>query len=161
MGRIARDSVEEVRRANDVVDVIAGYLPLQKRGGAYWACCPFHDEKTPSFNAHPVRQTFKCFGCGEFGSVIDFVMKFEKLDFVETIEKLADRAAITLQYESGGPTQAERSLRSKALEMMSWAQKGFVANLAQNEAALQYLNDRGLALRRVVCDANASVFCAD
>lgn len=144
MGRIARDSVEEVRRANDVVDVIAGYLPLQKRGGAYWACCPFHDEKTPSFNAHPVRQTFKCFGCGEFGSVIDFVMKFEKLDFVETIEKLADRAAITLQYESGGPTQAERSLRSKALEMMSWAQKGFVANLAQNEAALQYLNDRGL-----------------
>lgn len=144
MGRIARDSIEEVRRANDVVDVIASYLPLQKRGGAFWACCPFHDEKTPSFNAHPVRQTYKCFGCGEFGSVIDFVMKFEKLDFVETIEKLADRAAITLQYESGGPTQAERSLRAKALDMMAWAQRGFVANLAQHEAALQYLNDRGL-----------------
>ncbi|MBX3458650.1 MAG: DNA primase [Planctomycetes bacterium] len=144
MGRIARDSIEEVRRSNDIVEVIAGYLPLQKRGGAFWACCPFHDEKTPSFNAHPVRQTYKCFGCGEFGSVIDFVMKHEKLDFIETIEKLAARANITLRYESGGPTQAERSLRARALDMMLWAQRGFVANLERHQPARQYLESRGL-----------------
>lgn len=144
MGRIARDSIEEVRRSNDIVEVIATYLPLQKRGGAFWACCPFHDEKTPSFNAHPVRQTYKCFGCGEFGSVIDFVMKHEKLDFVETIEKLAARANISLRYESGGPTQAERSLRARALDMMNWAQRGFVSSLERFEPARQYLEARGL-----------------
>ncbi|MBK8206191.1 MAG: DNA primase [Planctomycetes bacterium] len=144
MGRIARDSIEEVRRTNDIVEVIAGYLPLQKRGASFWACCPFHDEKTPSFTVHQVRQTYKCFGCGEFGSVIDFVMKHEKLDFVETIEKLADRANVSLRFDAGGPTQADRSLRARALDMMLWAQRGFVANLERHEPARQYLESRGL-----------------
>ena len=144
LGRIARDSIEEVRRTNDIVEVIAGYLPLQKRGGSFWACCPFHDEKTPSFTVHHVRQTYKCFGCGEFGSVIDFVMKHEKLDFVETIEKLADRANVSLRFDGGGPTQADRSLRAKALDMMLWAQRGFVASLERHEPARQYLELRGL-----------------
>lgn len=144
MGRISRDSIEEVRRTNDIVEVIASYLPLQKRGASFWACCPFHDEKTPSFTVHQVRQTYKCFGCGEFGSVIDFVMKHEKLDFVETIEKLADRANVTLRFDAGGPTQADRSLRARALDMMLWAQRGFVSSLERHEPARQYLESRGL-----------------
>ncbi len=144
MGRITRDSIEEVRRTNDIVDVVNSYVSLNKRGGSFWACCPFHDEKTPSFSVHAVRQTYKCFGCGEFGSVIDFVMKHEKLDFVETIEKLADRSGVRLSYEGGGPMPADRTLRAKALDMMQWAQRGFVANLAKSEPALQYLQSRGL-----------------
>jgi DNA primase len=144
LGLITRESIEEVRRANDLVEVVGGYIPLQKRGGAFWACCPFHDEKTPSFQVHPVRQTYKCFGCGEFGSVIDFVLKHERLDFVETIEKLAARAAVTLKYESGGPSPAERSLRGRALDIMDWAQRGFAGNLKRTPEALEYLEARGL-----------------
>jgi DNA primase len=144
LGLITRDSIEEVRRANDLVEVVGGYMPLQKRGGAFWACCPFHDEKTPSFQVHPVRQTYKCFGCGEFGSVIDFVLKHERLDFVETIEKLAARAGVPLKYERGGPTPAERSLRARALDIMAWAQSGFAAHLKRTPEALEYLEARGL-----------------
>ncbi|MBZ0135118.1 MAG: DNA primase [Planctomycetes bacterium] len=145
MGLVARDSIEEVRRANDIVDVIHACVPLQKRGSQYWANCPFHDEKTPSFTVSPQRQTYKCFGCGEFGNVLDFVMKFEKLDFREALEKLADRGGVTLNYEQGrGPSTAERSTRAKALDMMEWAQRGFAANLERHEAAKQYLEARGL-----------------
>lgn len=144
MGRIARESIEEVRRANDIVEVVSGYVPLKKRGTGYWANCPFHDEKTPSFQVSATRQVYKCFGCGVFGSAIDFLMAYEKLEFVEAVEKLASRAGVTLRYEGGGPSQAERSLRQKALDIMNWAQRGFVANLARNEAALKYLADRAL-----------------
>lgn len=145
MGLIARESIEEVRRANDVVDIINSYVPLSKRGSQYWVNCPFHDEKTPSFTVSPTRQTYKCFGCGVYGNVIDFVMAYEKLDFREAIEKLADRGAVTLKFEGGrGPSKHERSLRSKALDMMDWAQRGFVANLKANGPAREYLEARGL-----------------
>ncbi|MCF6228091.1 MAG: DNA primase [Planctomycetes bacterium] len=144
MGRITRDSIEEVRQANDIVDVIQAYLPLKKRGANFWAPCPFHDEKTPSFAVSSPRQTYKCFGCGEFGTAIDFIMKYERLDFPEAIEKLADRGGVSLRYEQGGPTQQERSTRSTALAVLEWAQKGFKANLEKNEPALKYLADRNL-----------------
>ena len=145
MGRVARESIEEVRRANDIVDVIQSYVPLTKRGTQYWVNCPFHDEKTPSFTVSPSRQTYKCFGCSVFGNVIDFVMAYEKLDFREALEKLADRGGVTLTFDGGrGPSKEERSVRAMALEMMDWAQRGFAANLQRNEAAQKYLNDRGL-----------------
>jgi len=98
-----------------------------------------------SFSVSPTRQTYKCFGCGVYGNVIDFVMEYEKLDFREAMEKLADRAAVTLKFEGGkGPSKQERSLRSKALEMMEWAQRGFTANLKKHAPALEYLEARGL-----------------
>ncbi|MBE7492824.1 MAG: DNA primase [Planctomycetes bacterium] len=144
MGRIARESIEEVRRANDIVELVSAYVPLKRRGAGFWANCPFHDEKTPSFQVSPARQVYKCFGCGVFGSAIDFVMAYEKLEFVEAVEKLASRAGVTLRYEGTGPSQADRSLRQKALEIMNWAQRGFVANLARHDGARKYLEDRGL-----------------
>lgn len=144
MGLIARESIEEVRRANDIVELIAGYVPLKKRGASHWACCPFHDEKTPSFTVSGPRQTYKCFGCGEFGNAIDFVMKHEKLDFREAAEKLASRGGVTLHFEGGGPSVEQRSQRQKALEIMTWAQKGFVSSLGRTKAALEYLESRGL-----------------
>ncbi|MCL4731428.1 MAG: DNA primase, partial [Planctomycetes bacterium] len=97
MGRIARESIEEVRRANDIVELVSAYVPLKRRGAGFWANCPFHDEKTPSFQVSPARQVYKCFGCGVFGSAIDFVMAYEKLEFVEAVEKLASRAGVTLR----------------------------------------------------------------
>ena len=145
MGRVARESIEEVRRANDIVDVIQSYVPLSRKGAAYWANCPFHDEKTPSFTVSPSRQTYKCFGCRVVGNGIDLVMGYEKLDFREALEKLADRGGVTLAFDGGrGPSKEERSVRSQALEMMDWAQRGFVSNLARNPDALKYLEDRGL-----------------
>ncbi|MBK9976243.1 MAG: DNA primase [Planctomycetes bacterium] len=144
MGRIARESIEEVRRANDIVDVISGYLPLKKRGTGYWACCPFHDEQTPSFQVSSTRQTYKCFGCQQFGNVVDFVMAYEKLDFREATEKLANRGGVTLQFDGGGPSIEERGLRQRALDVMNWAQRGFMSHLDRNKAAQAYVDSRGL-----------------
>jgi DNA primase len=143
--RVTRESIEDVRRANDIVDVIRSYVPLTKKGAQFWVNCPFHDEKTPSFSVSPQKQIYKCFGCSVFGNVIDFVMAYEKLDFPEALEKLADRGGVKLSYEGGrGPSPADKGLRERALEMMEWAQRGFVANLAKFEPAQKYLNDRGL-----------------
>ena len=144
MGLISRESIEEVRRANDVVAVIGQYLKLEKRGKDFWACCPFHTEKTASFSVSPGREMFYCFGCKAHGSVIDFVMKFEKLSFPEAVEKLALRAGVNLSYESGGPSRHERSLRDKAFEVMNLAQKYFLHELKRAPAAQKYLHDRGL-----------------
>ncbi|MDC1142949.1 DNA primase [Planctomycetota bacterium] len=144
LGRIARDSIEEVRQANDIVDVIQAYVPLKKRGANFWACCPFHDEQTPSFAVSAPRQTFKCFGCGEFGNAIDFIMKYERLTFVEAVEKLADRGSVTLRFDGKGPSKQERSTRASALEVLEWAQRGFKANLERNDAAMKYLSGRNL-----------------
>lgn len=144
MGLISRESIEEVRRANDVVAVIGQYLKLEKRGKDFWACCPFHTEKTASFSVSPGREMFYCFGCKAHGSVIDFVMNFEKLSFPEAVEKLALRAGVNLSYESGGPSRQERSLRDKAFEVMNLAQKYFLHELKRAPAAQKYLHDRGL-----------------
>jgi DNA primase len=145
LGLVTRECIDEVRRANDIVDVIRSYVSLTKRGSQFWVNCPFHDEKTPSFTVSPTRQTYKCFGCSVFGNVIDFVMAYEKLEFLEALEKLADRGGVQLTYEAGrAPSVEDRGLRAKALEMMDWAQRGFVANLAKHDAARKYLDDRGL-----------------
>lgn len=91
--------LEEIRFRNDIVDVIGSYLSLKRTGSTYKACCPFHKEKTPSFNVNPNMQIFKCFGCGEGGDVIRFVMRHQGLDFVSAARVLAERAGITLDLE--------------------------------------------------------------
>ncbi|MBP9891487.1 MAG: DNA primase [Planctomycetes bacterium] len=144
MGLISRDSIEEVRRANDIVAVIEQYVKLEKRGKDFWACCPFHQEKTGSFSVSPSREMYYCFGCKEHGNVVDFVMKFEKLAFPEAVEKLAARAGLQLTYEKGGPTQQDRSLRDKAFEILTLAQKYFLHELKRSPAANDYLKQRGL-----------------
>lgn len=92
----SRDLIERVKDALDVVDVISSYLPLRKSGANYIALCPFHTEKTPSFSVSRAKQIFHCFGCGEGGNVISFVMKYENLPFADTLKTLADRAGISL-----------------------------------------------------------------
>ncbi len=144
MGLISRESIEEVRRANDIVAVISQYLSLEKRGKDFWACCPFHQEKSASFSVSLSREMYYCFGCKEHGSVIDFVMKFEKLAFPEAVEKLAARAGVTLSYESGGPTVKDRSVRELAFEVLGLAQKYFLHELKRSPPANEYLRQRGL-----------------
>jgi DNA primase len=94
MGQIPDNVIDEVRRRADIVEVISSYLPLKKAGANYRALCPFHQEKSPSFNVNPQRQIFHCFGCGEGGNVITFVMKREGLSFPEAVKSLAGRYGI-------------------------------------------------------------------
>ena len=89
MARIPEETVEQILAATDIVDLISSYIPLKRAGSAFKALCPFHNEKTPSFNVNPGTQTFKCFGCGEGGSAVGFVMSYENLPFPEAIRKLA------------------------------------------------------------------------
>ena len=88
--------ISEVLSANDIVDIISSYISLKRSGRGLVGLCPFHSEKTPSFSVSPDKQLYHCFGCGEGGSVLTFIMKMENLDFIEGIKFLADRAHIAL-----------------------------------------------------------------
>src|SRR5678815_3109325 len=104
-GFFSTDTLEQIRAASDIVDVIGSYLPLKRAGANFTALCPFHKEKTPSFNVNPQRQIFYCFGCHKGGDVFTFVKEYESIDFVEAVKRLADRAKITLEYEKGDGEQ--------------------------------------------------------
>ena len=88
--------VEEVRSRNDIVDVVGGYVRLQKKGASYFGLCPFHNEKSPSFSVSPQKQMYYCFGCGAGGNVFTFVMEYENYTFVEAMKQLAERAGVKL-----------------------------------------------------------------
>lgn len=88
--------IEEVRTRNDIVEVISGYVRLQKKGSNYFGLCPFHNEKSPSFSVSPGKQMYYCFGCGAGGNVITFLMEYENQTFPEAVRTLAQRAGIAL-----------------------------------------------------------------
>ena len=109
-GIISDHVLDQVRHANDVAEVIGSYFPLKRAGANFRALCPFHKEKTPSFNVNPTKQIWHCFGCGAGGDVFSFVMKYENLDFVGAVRRLAERAGIEIAVEEaeGGPSHSER-----------------------------------------------------
>jgi len=109
-GFIPERILDEIRFRNDIVEVIGAYVPLKRTGSTYKACCPFHREKTPSFNVNPNMQIFKCFGCGEGGDVISFVMKHQGLDFVTAARTLAERAGIAIEVEADGGEGSQRKV---------------------------------------------------
>ena len=88
--------IEEVRSKNDIVDVISGYVKLQKKGRDYFGLCPFHNEKSPSFSVSRLKQMYYCFGCGAGGNVFTFLMEYENYSFFEALKFLADRAGVEL-----------------------------------------------------------------
>ena len=88
--------IEEIRMKNDIVDVVSGYVKLQKKGSSYFGLCPFHNEKSPSFSVSPGKQIYYCFGCGAGGNVISFVMQYENYTFQEAVKFLAKKAGIQL-----------------------------------------------------------------
>src|SRR5882757_7130020 len=94
-------TLEHVRAANDIVDVIGSALPLKRAGANFVALCPFHKEKSPSFNVNPHKQIFHCFGCHKGGDVISFIREYEGLSFIEAVRRLADRAKISVEFEQG------------------------------------------------------------
>ena len=109
--------IEEVKSANDIVDVISSYVNLKRKGNGYFGLCPFHKEKTGSFAVSPDKQIYHCFGCGEGGNVIRFIMKVENIGFKEALEFLAERARITL------PTVDYNNLNQSQEELMAKEEK--------------------------------------
>ena len=102
-GRISQSTIEQIRAASDIVEVIGSYFPLKRAGGNHVALCPFHKENSPSFNVNPQRQIYHCFGCHASGDVFKFVQEYEHVEFIEAVERLAERAGICLLYTSPSP----------------------------------------------------------
>jgi DNA primase len=116
--RISEQVLEQVRHANDVVEVISSYFPLKRRGHDFWACCPFHKEKTPSFSVSPAKQIWYCFGCHAGGDVLNFVMRYESLEFLDAVRRLAERASIRIEWEEaeGEPSRDQKDALFKLHE---------------------------------------------
>ena len=140
--------VEEVRMKNDIVDVISGYVRIQKRGSSYFGLCPFHNEKSPSFSVSGGKQMYYCFGCGAGGNVFTFVMEYENYSFQEAIKLLADRAGVNLpEVEYNEEARKKESKRAKLLEINKEAAKYFYYQLRseRGQAGYQYLRKRELS----------------
>ncbi len=140
--------IEEVRTRNDIVDVISGYVRLQRKGSNYFGLCPFHNEKSPSFSVSRQKQMYYCFGCGAGGNVFTFLMEYENFSFMEAVKFLADRAGIELpQQEYSKEAKEKADLKASILEVNKTAAKYFYVQLKseRGEQAYTYLKDRGLS----------------
>ena len=112
------DLVEEVRMKNDIVDVISGYVRLQKKGANHFGLCPFHNEKSPSFSVSGPKQMYYCFGCGAGGNVFTFIMEYENYTFAEAVKMLAERAGVNLpEIEYSEEVKRKESRKSRLLEI--------------------------------------------
>ena len=150
-GRIKDEDIALVRERSAIADVVGAQVGLRNAGGgSLKGLCPFHDEKTPSFNVNPTRGYFHCFGCGEGGDVIDFVMKTDHLSFADAIERLASRAGVTLRYEEGGsaPRQSQGN-RTRLVEAHHAAAEFYAEQLHSSPEAAParaFLDQRGFDL---------------
>ena len=146
-GLIRKEDIDEVRARTDIREIIEGYVSLKSAGiGTYKGLCPFHDERTPSFNVRPQVGSYHCFGCGESGDVYSFVMAMEHTGFVETVERLAARIGYTLHYEGGNPGERyEAGMRRRLLDAHKIAAEFFERNLYSPDAqeAQRFLGARG------------------
>ena len=146
-GLIRKEDIDEVRARTDIREIIEGYVSLKSAGiGTFKGLCPFHDERTPSFNVRPQVGSYHCFGCGESGDVYSFVMAMEHTSFVETVERLAARIGYTLRYEGGKPgDRYEAGMRRRLLDAHKIAAEFFERNLYSPDAqeAQRFLGARG------------------
>lgn len=144
----SEEIVEEVRSKNDIVDVVSGYVKLQKKGGRHWGLCPFHNEKSPSFSVNGDMQVYHCFGCGAGGNVYTFVMNYENYSFPEAIRMLAERAGVQLpEADESEEQRRKEGRRARLLAVNREAAKFFYYQLRspQGETGYRYLKKRELS----------------
>jgi DNA primase len=147
-GLISPTTLEQVRAASDIVEVIGSYLPLKRAGANFLALCPFHKEKTPSFNVNPHRQIFHCFGCHKGGDVFTFVKEHENIGFMDAVRRLAERAKIPLEFENSPVEQQSRSLKDRLLQIheeIAQRWQNALAGEAAGQVARDYLAKRGVS----------------
>lgn len=140
--------IEEVRARNDIVDVISGYVRIQKKGNNYFGLCPFHSEKSPSFSVSGEKQMYYCFGCGAGGNVISFIMQYENYSFKEALKLLAERAGVDLpDAEDSAEARQRDGLRGQILQLNKLAAQFYYYQLRSEggKLGLSYLTDRGLS----------------
>jgi DNA primase len=147
--RVPRGFSDELRGQADIVRVVSDYVSLKKRGANYLACCPFHHEKTPSFNVNPARQIFKCFGCGKGGDVFTFVKEIESCPFPEAVKIVADKCGVPLPVMEDSRQFEERDRQREEVRALNqWAAEFFETSLTQSaegRRALDYLAGRGVS----------------
>lgn len=143
-GLIPQTFIDDLIDRTDIVETINARVSLKKAGKSYTACCPFHNEKTPSFNVNPQKQFYHCFGCGVGGNVISFVMEHDNLDFRQTIEMLAQQAGMEIPQESSKPDPHFKK-RADIYSQLSNVDKAYRAELKKASTAIEYLKSRGLS----------------
>jgi DNA primase len=151
-GFFSSSSVERVRAASDIVEVVGAHVPLKRAGANFVALCPFHKEKSPSFNVNPRLQIFHCFGCHKGGDVFNFIKEFENVDFPEAVRRLAERARIPLEYEGGAPEPAGQDIREalrKIHEQITTRWQNALATEASGSAARDYLASRAVSAEAI------------
>jgi DNA primase len=151
-GIISPVTLERIRAASDIVDVVGSYLPLKHAGANFVALCPFHKEKTPSFNVNPHRQIFHCFGCHKGGDVFTFVKEYENIGFMDAVRRLADRAKISIELDQNPGEQQSRHLKDQLLqvhEQIAQRWQNCLLNEAAGQAARDYLQKRGVSAEAV------------
>ncbi len=154
-GRIPRQFIDDLLARADIVDIVDSRVPLKKAGKNYQACCPFHNEKSPSFTVSQDKQFYHCFGCGEHGNAISFLMEFDRLDFVDAIEELANHCGIEVVREENNTSHAEHRRQQEVYqqkqddyELMNQISHFYQQQLkvaADKEVAVNYLKGRGLS----------------
>ena len=151
-GTIPPAILERIRAASDIVDVIGAYLPLKKAGANFVALCPFHKEKSPSFNVNPHRQIFHCFGCHKGGDVFTFVREYENIGFLDAVRRLADRAKIPLEFDQSPGERQSHQLKDQLLqihEQIAQRWHNCLLNEAAGQTARDYLASRGVSAEAV------------
>src|SRR5215212_6157348 len=146
-GLISPATLEQIRAASDIVDVLGAYLPLKRAGANFRALCPFHREKSPSFNVNPHLQIFKCFGCGIAGDVFSFVREYEGLEFMDAVRRLAERASIPLEFENNPAAQQQKHIKEVLWtihEQITQRWQSALKNEASGQVARDYLAKRGV-----------------
>ena len=147
-GLLSPATRERIRSASDIVDIIGSYLPLKKNGANFTALCPFHKEKSPSFNVNPHKQIFHCFGCHKGGDVFTFVKDYENIGFMDAVRRLAERAKIPLEYEDNPAAQESRHLKDQLLDIhdkIAQRWQNCLANEPAGQRARDYLAGRGVS----------------
>jgi len=140
---IPESFIQELLHRVDIVDLIDAHVPLRKAGANYAACCPFHNEKTPSFTVSPTKQFYHCFGCGAHGTAIGFLMEYSGLGFVETIKDLAARVGMQVPEDEGRPHDGPKL--HTLTDIMARAAKYYYEQLKRSEKAIAYLKRRGVS----------------
>ena len=152
MAGFSPSTLEQIRAASDIVDIIGGYVPLKRAGTNFTALCPFHKEKSPSFNVNPQKQIFHCFGCHKGGDVFSFVKEYENIGFVDAVRRLAERAKIPLEMDQSPGVQETRHLKDTLLqihEQITQRWQNCLASEAAGQIARDYLAKRGVSAEAV------------
>ncbi|HEY5776649.1 MAG TPA: DNA primase, partial [Xanthomonadales bacterium] len=140
-GPIPDSFIEELLARSDIVELVERRVPLKRSGSEFQACCPFHDEKTPSFTVSPKKQFYHCFGCGAHGSVIGFLMQYEGLEFLDAVEELARAAGLEVPTGGKQPQRVDTGL----YDILKSCSKFYVDELRKHPEAVEYLKGRGLS----------------